>query len=197
VVTVTITGIAAAVGGTQSDAKHQLMKHLYQPPKAKSLADSRTAQTSTQEQDATVARTIDLLSTYCRLQELPSDVSQRPDAIASGESERGAAMRGIWSSDVVDSRLAELNNALNLVADDETYQAYSGCSIAVDLTTATATIDGLTASVVFTGHASYMIGTSTKDDLDTQWQVALSRPSTAQNWLLSSVGQVNLPGSGS
>jgi hypothetical protein len=209
VATLTVAGISAAIGGTSSDAKQQAVKHphtlaslpagsgtyVLQHPKAK-LSGGRAADATAEQTDA-ITRSIGLLRAYCQLQALPDDVAQRPAAIAAGQQARADSMRGIWSSDVVDDRLTELTNAVNLVADDQTYQAYSDCTIVADQSTATATIDGLTAAVVLTAHASYRDGDLTKDDPDTQWQVGLVRPSTTQDWLLETVGQVSLSGSDS
>jgi hypothetical protein len=143
-----------------------------------------------------LAESVRLLTSYCQLQALPSDVSQRPAAILGGEQARATAMQAIWTAEVVDHQTATLSAALNIVADDETYQAYSECAIVADQATASATVNGLTAAVVFDGHASYRIGDGTKDDPNTQWQVTLSRPAAEGSWLLVSVGQVSLPGGG-
>ncbi len=45
-----------------------------------------------------------LLTDYCQLQALPSDVTERPAAIAGGEPARATAMRAIWAADIVTSR---------------------------------------------------------------------------------------------
>jgi hypothetical protein len=211
--TLAVTGIAAAVGGTPSDPKHQALNnahtlaalppgsgnYTYQPPKRIKPSSGRQAlqaALSSDESDA-LTSSLRLLTSYCQLQALPSDVAQRPAAIAGGGSARATAMHTIWAAEVVDQQITTLSTALNLVANDDTYQAYSDCTIVADQATASATVTGLTAAVVFTGHASYQIGASTKNDPDTQWQVSLSRPTTAGSWSLVSMGQVSLPGGGS
>lgn len=209
--TLAVTGIAVAIGDSPSDGKQQALNHphslaslpagsgkyVYKAPTAKPAAGGGTVQaaTSPEEVDA-VTRSINLLTAYCQLQEVRGNVAERPAAIVAGHQVRSAVMRSVWSAEVVDERIAELTNALDLVAGDEAYQAYSDCSIIADQSTATATLDGLTAAIVFTGHATYDFGGRTKNDPDTQWQVALARPSTTQDWLLVSVGQVDLSGSG-
>jgi hypothetical protein len=214
IATLAVTGIAAAVGDTPSDPKHQALNNRHAlaslPPGSGSLTyqtpPERVRPSSggqglqpalSSDESGVLTESVRLLTSYCQLQALPSNVAQRPAAIAAGGPARATAMHTIWASEVVDQQLATLNTALNLVANDDTYQAYSDCSIVGDQATASATVTGLTAAVIFTGHASYQIGASTKNDLDTQWQVSLSRPTTAGGWSLVSTGQVSLPGGGS
>lgn len=210
--TLAVTGIAASVGDTPSDPKHQALNNrrtlaslppgsgslTYQTPERVRPSSGRQGlqPALTSDESGVLAESVRLLTSYCQLQALPSEVAQRPAAIVDNGPARATAMHTIWSAEVVDQQLTTLNTALNLVANDATYQAYSDCAIVADQATASATVTGLTAAVIFTGHASYQIGASTKNDPDTQWQINLSRPSTASGWSLVSMGQVSLPGGG-
>lgn len=144
--------------------------------------------------DAPTQAAVDQISLDYAQLELPTLTADRRAYISTHAAARRSAMDNIWDTSVLATRIAETDAALNSVADDDSYAAYSSVRIVVT-SWQPATIRNLTAQVVFDGHASYAVadGTTYNDD-DSQWQVNLTTQSNSSiySWKLHDYGQVQI-----
>jgi hypothetical protein len=141
-----------------------------------------------------VARVMDA---YWNAMALPTDIVARQAQIADGRAERRDVFAQVWTREALPTRVGEMEKALELVATDPTYQAYSKARFVVEEWQGV-TVEGTQANVVVTGHPEFLVpSTGWQLGARSQFQLALTKQQPGSNgWRLANWQEITLGGVG-